>query len=312
MVSERENLKPASKDKQAVAKFCAGDFMPTEERCAEVLKEMRWKMGVRCPRCHSKRVKRHGKCRKYYDRYLCRECGRTFNDLTGTVFEGAKIEVREFVYAAKRLLERESMNQTSKELGRCFRTVMRVRDLMSDVLAKKLVKKLEDEVEVDETYVSAGQKGTKCTHREPRKRGLKRRGRGTYDKDKPPIVALVQRGGAVILRVPKKLGRSFIRKLLNECVKKGSNVYTDDFPMYRDLDGYRHRRVNHSGGEYVKGKVHTNTAEGIFSMVKSWLRGYRGVRKDRLWRLLKILEFRFNLRDLNPFDRLSTLFGFLL
>lgn len=40
--------------------------------------------------------------------------------------------------------------------------------------------------------------------------------------------------------------------------------------------------------------------------------GQSGVRKDKLWRFLKIFEFRFNLRSLNPFDRLSTLVGLLL
>ncbi|MGC8937165.1 MAG: hypothetical protein ACP5KV_07395 [Candidatus Methanomethylicaceae archaeon] len=75
--------------------------------------------------------------------------------------------MREFIYAAKRLLEKESMNQISKELGRDFRTIMRIRDLMTDVLAKRLVSKLKGEVEIDETYVSAGQKGTKCASRYP-------------------------------------------------------------------------------------------------------------------------------------------------
>ena len=47
---------------------------------------------------------------------------------------------------------------------------------MSDVLAKKIVTKLKEKIEIDESYVSAGQKGTKCEHRAPRKRGLKLRG----------------------------------------------------------------------------------------------------------------------------------------
>ena len=158
-----------------MGKFCAGDFMPEEEKCAKVLRELRWWKGVECPYCLSKHVVKNGKW-KGRQRYLCKTCERYFNDLTGTVFEGSKIDLREFIYAAKRLLEKESMNQISKELGRTFPTVMRVRDLISDRLAKKLVGKLSGEVEIDETYVSAGQKGTNCAHRAPRKRGLKLRG----------------------------------------------------------------------------------------------------------------------------------------
>jgi len=38
---------------------------------------------------------------------------------------------------------------------------------------------------------------------------------------------------------------------------------------------------------------------------------HRGMRKDGLWRFLKLFEFRFNFRALNPFDRLSALFRLL-
>jgi len=302
----------AHKHKGLVGGFCAGDFMPAEERCFEVLKELRWGKGVECPYCLSEDVVKNGKW-KGRQRYLCKACGRYFNDLTGTVFEGSKIGLREFVYTAKRLFEKESMNQISKELGRKFETIMRVRDLISDALAKKLVAKLKGEVEIDETYVSAGQKGTKCTQRPPRKRGLKLRGRGTYEKDKPPIVALVERDGGVVLKVAEELNRGFILELLNEHVAKGSTAYTDDFPMYDELECYEHHKLNrYSKKEYARGDIHINTAEGVFSLLKSWLRMHRGVRKDRLWRFLNLFEFRFNFRAFNPFDRLSALTGLLL
>lgn len=296
-----------------MGKFCAGDFMPMEEKCAEVLRDSRWKDRVKCPRCTSAEVMKYGKWKGWYQRYKCKECGCCFNDLTGTVFEDSKIELREFVYVAKRLLEKESMNQISKELGRCYRTIMRVRDLVTDRLAKKLLTKLEREVEIDETYVSAGQKGTKCTERAPRKRGLKLRGRGTYQKDKPPILALVERNGGVVLRVAEELNRDLVLDLLDKHVKKGSTTYTDDFPMYDELEGYKHHKLNrYSNKEYARGDVHINTAEGIFSLLKSWLRMLRGVRKDRLWRFLKLFEFKFKFRSFNPFDRLSALFGLIL
>jgi len=76
--------------------------------------------------------------------------------------------------------------------------------------------------------------------------------------------------------------------------------------MYDKLEGYEHHKLNrYSNKEYARGDIHLNTAEGIFSMVKSWLRMLRGVRKDKLWRPLKLFEFRFVFRDLTPFDKLS-------
>ena len=297
----------------SMSHFCAGDFMPPEQKCAEILREVRWRGGVKCPRCASAEVFKFGKWGCWFQRYKCKSCGRTFNDLTGTVFEYSKIELREFIYAAKRLLEKESMNQVSKELGRCYRAVIRIRDLLTDRLAKRLLTKLEREVEIDEAYVSAGQKGTKCTERTPRKRGLKLRGRGTYEKDKPPILALVERKGGVVLKVAEELSRDLLLELLDKRVKSGSTIYTDDFPMYDRLEGYEHHKLNrYSKREYARGNIHINTAESVFSLLKPWLRMLRGVRKDKLWRFLKLFEFRFNFRALNPFDRLSALFGLIL
>lgn len=45
-------------------------------------------------------------------------------------------------------------------------------------------------VELDKVYVTAGLKGKRILNRQPRVRGLKRRGRGTYAVDKPPWGAL--------------------------------------------------------------------------------------------------------------------------
>ena len=43
-------------------------------------------------------------------------------------------------------------------------------------------------VEFDELYLSCGEKGETNLEQEPRKGGLKLRGRGTMDEDKPPII----------------------------------------------------------------------------------------------------------------------------
>lgn len=205
--------------------FKVDDFMPSERKCFEEFRKIRWKEGVRCPRCGSENVRGHGEARKpHCRRYWCRDCRRTFNDLTGTVFANTNIDLRDWVYVMDKLYENMSMNKISKKLGRDYNTVMRIKNLTASALAKELYAELEDEVEIDETYVSAGQKGTKTEDRPPRKRGLKLRGRGTYEKDKPPIVGAVQRKGRVVLREARKLSNKFIRTLLGGHMKEGSKV----------------------------------------------------------------------------------------
>ena len=46
----------------------------------------------------------------------------------------------------------------------------------------------------------------------PRRRGLKQKGRGTYKKDKPPIISIVSRTtGKIIFKVAHKLSKGLIR-----------------------------------------------------------------------------------------------------
>lgn len=110
----------------------------------------------------------------------------------------------------------------------------------------------------------------------------------------------------------KNLSNKFVRTVLGNHVNEGSRVYHDDFSIYNHLPEYIDVTLNHSEGEYVKGEAHTNTVEGIFSLLKSWLRNFRGIRKDNLEKYLKIFEFNFNLRELGSYQRLTCLFASMI
>lgn len=51
---------------------------------------------------------------------------------------------------------------------------------------------LSDVCEADEIYETAGEKGIEKEDESPRLRGLKK-GRGSFESDKPPVVTLVRR-----------------------------------------------------------------------------------------------------------------------
>jgi transposase len=58
----------------------------SECRAANLLEQIRWRDGIYCPRCRAESVIRYGSYR-VFQQYLCKDCDRTFNDKTGTVFE---------------------------------------------------------------------------------------------------------------------------------------------------------------------------------------------------------------------------------
>jgi len=53
----------------------------------------------------------------------------------------------------------------------------------------------DEEVEADEMYQNAGEKGVKHTdpNDPPRRRGNKIRGHGTWDSDRPPVLGVIGR-----------------------------------------------------------------------------------------------------------------------
>lgn len=58
-----------------------------DDWCYQTLRRHRWPDGVTCVRCGSGRVTVHTRsARTPRRRYVCLQCGRTFTDLTGTVF----------------------------------------------------------------------------------------------------------------------------------------------------------------------------------------------------------------------------------
>src|SRR4051794_14393023 len=57
-------------------------------------------------------------------------------------------------------------------------------------------------------------------------------GRGTLEKEKPPIFGMVQRGGAIILHLLANVRQTTIKPLLLAGVALGSLINTDEYAIY--------------------------------------------------------------------------------
>ena len=88
--------------------------MPSEEEWAFVLRDVRWRDGVSCPRCGSQNVVGHGRNLQVYQSYLCKDCGQHFNDRTGTQFEDSKLPLRVWFFAAFLMQYKVSVKEMAK------------------------------------------------------------------------------------------------------------------------------------------------------------------------------------------------------
>jgi transposase-like protein len=61
-----------------------------DAKCYEIVREIRWSDGLKCPHCGSAMITKrgHDERQKERQRYQCAACHRQFDDLTGTIFEG--------------------------------------------------------------------------------------------------------------------------------------------------------------------------------------------------------------------------------
>ena len=282
-----------------------------------------WPDGATCPHCGEtdpRYVKEIDPTyRNGLGRWRCRVCdeagdpgdGGTFTPLTGTVLHGMRIDVRALWMIADAFANGEASVKTAQEAQVDRHTTDRLFRLFRAAIYEArsedpMTLTMDSIVEMDEVYITAGLKGHAGgldLERDPRKRGLKRRGRGTWDSDRLPVFGLVCRGGEVRLFVLRNVQTKTIQPIVEQMVERGATVYTDSYSIYHFLsrEGYQHQAVNHGSGEYAadldgdgRCEVHCNTVECTWSWLRQMVRTYRGISKVYLPLYVAQFEFLHN------------------
>ena len=261
---------------------------------ATYLESIRWPNGPVCPHCGESERRPYPLKSKTRKLYKCAACRKQYTVTVGTIFEGSHIPLNKWLLAFNLLCASKkgmSAHQLHRMLGVTYKTAWfmfhRIRYAMEQ---PPFQRRLEGVVEADETYIGGKVRRPnrkqyaplKGTEPDPRKR---KSGRGT---DKTPVVSLVERGGEVrSFRVANVTGDS-LKGAIRTHVDPRARIMTDAFQSYQGLadEFASHETVNHLS-EYVRGDVHTNTAENYFSILKRGIDGvYHHVSEAHLPRYL--------------------------
>ena len=269
----------------------------SEEKCREVLEELRWPQGVRCPRCEGAKHS-HDTVRGTYD---CYSCGYQFSVLAGTIFHDTHLPLRKWLIAVMLIVESKkgvSANQLKRTIGVSYKTAWYLCHRIRKAMHEAYPIPLKGIVEVDETFVGGKTKGF---------------GHG-YKGNKAVVVGAVQRDGKIVLKVVPDRSKRTHHGFINDAVAdEAEAIYTDEWLPYRGIADHntRHETVNHHIKEYARGDVHTNTVENVWSLLKRSIIGsYHKVSLKHLDAYLDELEWRFNNRD-NPWLFRDTLLKLL-
>ena len=112
-------------------------------------------------------------------------------------------------------------------------------------------------------------------------------------------MALVERGGNVRSLHLAVADKAAVNAIVTENIVRETRIHTDESNLYNDIAAtfFAHETVKHSIKEYVRGDVHTNTVEGVFSIFKRGMRGvYQHCKEKHLHRYLAEYDFRYNHR----------------
>lgn len=207
------------------------------------------------------------------------------------------------------MLRERTGSRVAEETGASLKTAQKMTQYLRERMFREAPEPFIGIVEMDEAYIGGQRKNKKLHIR----RIQGKRGHGT---DKLPIVGLFSReSGKVFVHVePKKLDIAYIFTTIQDRVVSGSRIYTDGFKMYRGIGkiGYVHEYVDHAGGEYVRGDVHTNNIEGFWGIMKRRMSCIGGMRRDRLPLFVGEIVWKFNHRTESLKDQERALWALVL
>src|SRR5215470_7376720 len=109
--------------------------------------------------------------------------------------------------------------------------------------------------------------------------------------------------GGVVIHATRDFTVKTVQKAADLAMQAGSKLYTDSASSYRLITGYEHDAVNHTKKEYARGDVHENRAECLFSLLKPYLRVFRGISKTNLSGYVGFFQFLRNFRQLTAFEQ---------
>ena len=185
-----------------------------------------------------------------------------------------------------------SARKTAKELKLNYKTIqdrfMKFRKLIA-VSCNQEEKKLNGEIEIDESYFGGKRKGN--------------RGRGANNKT--IVFGILERKGKIYTKIVENVSAETLMNEIQNKTSKGSVFYTDGWKSYASLEQYgKHNIINHDEDEFVKGINHINGIESFWSFAKERFHKYHGIDKINYPFYLKEMEFRFNHRNESIFNLL--------
>lgn len=225
--------------------------------------------------------------------FQCSRCRYQIAPTAGTIFQKSSTPLTMWFHAiwifsnAKSGISAEEME---RQLGVTYKCSYRILSTIRHILIQDTIP-LAGSIEIDSGYIG----GTKRSLKGKRAQAL---------SQKSIITVAVERGGRIRAKVMPGMGGRYMDTFIKENIAPKAKIMTDGASLY-----IRHKTkmVNHSKGEYARGKIHINTVESWIGHIKRSISGtYKTISSHRLQSYLDAFVFHYNNRhnDRNRFETL--------
>lgn len=271
----------------------------TEEKCIAHLEELYWQGVPVSPFAENSKVY---KCRG--GKYKCKESGKYFTVLTGTMFAGTKVALPLWFCGIYLVISHKkgiSSAQLGRDLGISQKTAWFMLSRIRKCFGIENYNELDEVVEADESFYGGLNK-----NRHIDKKIKNSQGRACVDKT--PVLGLLQRDGKLTAIVTKDTSKASLQPLIKKYVKPNTLFITDDWKGYRNMPEYNHYVVKNYKERVHDSYIHTNNIEGAWKIMKNSLRDmYNSVSRKYLQIYVDEFVFRFNTRKMESGVRFNYL-----
>lgn len=207
--------------------------------------------------------------------FQCRECGKTFSELVGTIFYRSKIPlalwlraILEWIISTGSISAAELSRRLDISHISAWKMLMKIRRL----LAEDEPELLSGIIECDEAWFG--------------KKANQEIVFGVTDRTRKQVQFTI---------IPDTTEKT-LHAEITKSVKYGSVLNTDGWSGYGFASiRYHHKVVNHSKSEFARDDAHTNTIERIWGMFKGIVRTiHHGISKKYRRYYLAQFAFRYN------------------
>ena len=248
---------------------------------------------IECPNCTNSKVVGHGTY-KGRGRYMCKSCGKSFNDYTGTAISGIK-KVDKFQSYLKLILESVSIRVAAKKLDLNIKTILDWRHKIASSLEDINGSKFSGIVECDDKLVNINEKGSRILNRKAFKRPSDRKTKRGISDDKISIIVATDRKGNPTMKIAKRgrIDTNSVQKSIGDLMNSDNILCSDKHPSI--ISWAKENQVEHHtflAKHHSKNKIyHVQNVNSIDNLFERWVKPFYGISTKYLDKYLNWFMF---------------------